>query len=109
MMKSYSVFHIEQKTEFEKFNCFFVKFLRSSFGRIKVIRFCFAYQLTGFYMIRGFTKWYFLAVYSYILENQFYLFYFYFVSSITKVLRPNYFPQHRFARSLFTERKKKVL
>ena len=37
MMKSYSVFHIEQKTEFEKFNCFFVGFLRYSFERIKVI------------------------------------------------------------------------
>ena len=36
MMKSYSVFHIEQKTEFEKFNCFFVDFLRSSFRGIKV-------------------------------------------------------------------------
>ena len=32
MMKSYSVFHIEQKTEFETFNCFFVDLLRSSFG-----------------------------------------------------------------------------
>ena len=29
--------HIEQKIEFEKFNCFFVGFLRSSFGRIKVM------------------------------------------------------------------------
>ena len=37
MMKSCSVFHTEQKMEFEKFNCFFVGFLRSSFGRIKVM------------------------------------------------------------------------
>ena len=36
-MKSYSVFHIEQKTEFEKFKCFFVNFLGYSFGRIKII------------------------------------------------------------------------
>ena len=36
MMKSCSVFHTEQKMEFEKFNCFFVDFLRSSFGGIKV-------------------------------------------------------------------------
>ena len=63
MMKSCSVFHTEQKMEFEKFNCFFVDFLRSSFGRIKVMSTvaereytpditqytCFAYQLTGLY------------------------------------------------------------
>ena len=62
-MNSCSVFHIEQKMEFEKFNCFFVDFLRSSFGRIKVMStvaereytpditryICFAYQLTGLY------------------------------------------------------------
>ena len=85
-MKSYSVFHIEQKMEFEKFNCFFIDFLRYSFGRIKVIstvvereytpditwQICFVYQLTGFYMIRGFTERYFLTDYSYILENHFY-------------------------------------
>ena len=49
--------------EFEKFNCFFVGFLRSSFGRIKVMstvvereytpditrHIDFAYQLTGLY------------------------------------------------------------
>ena len=33
---------------------------------------CFAYQLTDFYMIRGFTERYFQADYSYILENHFY-------------------------------------
>ena len=33
---------------------------------------CFAYKLTGFSMIRGFTEWYFLTDYGYILENQFY-------------------------------------
>ena len=85
-MKSYSVFHIEQKTEFEKFNCFFVNFLGYSFGRIKFIstmvereytpditrQICFACQLTGFYMIIGFTERYFLTDYSYILENNFY-------------------------------------
>ena len=86
MTKSYSVFHIEQKMEFEKFNCFFIDFLRYSFGRIKVIstvvereytpdinwQICFAYQLTDFYMLRGFTERYFLTDYSYILENHFY-------------------------------------
>ena len=36
-MKRCSVFHIEQKMEFEKFNSFFIDFLRYSFGRIKVI------------------------------------------------------------------------
>ena len=86
MMKSYSVFHKEQKTEFQKCNCFLVDFWRYSFGRIKVIsavvereyttditgQICFPYQLTDFYMIRGFTKRYFLIDYSYILENHFY-------------------------------------
>ena len=33
---------------------------------------CFAYQLTDFYMLRGFTERYFLTDYSYILENHFY-------------------------------------
>ena len=86
MMKSYSVVHIEQKMAFIKFNSFFIDFLRYSFGRIKVIstvvereytpdmtwQIYFAYQLTGFYMIRSFTKRYFLTDYSYILENHFY-------------------------------------
>ena len=36
MMKRCSVFHTEQKMEFEKVNCFFVDFLRSSLGGIKV-------------------------------------------------------------------------
>ena len=85
MMKSCSVFYIEQKIEFEEFNCFFIDFLRYSFGRIKVIstvvereytpditwQICFVYQLTGFYMIRCFTERYFLTDYSYILENKF--------------------------------------
>ena len=71
---------------FEKFNCFFIDSLRYSYGRIKVIstvvereynpditwQICFAYQLTGFYMIRDFTERYFLTDYSYILENNFY-------------------------------------
>ena len=33
-MVSYSVFHIKQKIEFEKFNCFFVDFLRNNFYNI---------------------------------------------------------------------------
>ena len=75
MMKSYPVFHTEQK-EFEKCH-----FLRYSFGKIKVIstvvereytpditqHVCFAYQLIGFYIIRGFTDRYFLTDYSFIL------------------------------------------
>ena len=97
-MKSCSVFHIEQKIEFEKFNCFFIDFLRYSFGRIKVIstvvereytpditwQICFAYQLTGFYMVRGFTERYFLSDYSYILEN-----YFYFVNAPDYCFKPS--------------------
>ena len=84
MMKSHSVLHKEQKMEFEKINCFFVDFLKYNFERIKVVptvfekkytpqimrQICFAYQLTGFYMIRGFTERYFLA--NYMLENLFY-------------------------------------
>ena len=84
-MKSFSVFHIEQKMEFEKMNCFFIDFLKYTFGRIRDIstivereytpditwQICFAYQLTGFYMIRGFTERYFLTDCSYILENHF--------------------------------------
>ena len=85
MMRSCSVFHIEQKMELEKFNCFFIDYLRNIFGRIKVIstvvkkkykpditrQICFAYQLTDFYMLRSFTDRYFLRNYSYILENHF--------------------------------------
>ena len=85
LMKSCSVSHIEQKMEFERFNCFFIDFLRYSFVRIKVIstvverdytrditwQICFAYQLTGFYMIRGYTGLCLLTGYSYILENHF--------------------------------------
>ena len=33
---------------------------------------CFAYQLTGSHMIKGFTERYLLTDYSYILENHFY-------------------------------------
>ena len=74
------------KDELEKFNWFFIDFLRYSFGREKVIStviereytpdkiwwIYFAYQLTGFYMIKGFTERYFLTDYSYILENHIY-------------------------------------
>ena len=83
-MKSYSVFHKEQKMEFGKFNCFFVDFLRYSFRRKKVISavvkrsytpdiiICFAYNLTSLCMIRGFTERYFLTDYGYVLENHFF-------------------------------------
>ena len=37
MMKGCSVFHIERKMEFKKFNCLFVDYLRYGFGRIKFI------------------------------------------------------------------------
>ena len=95
---------------------FFVDFLRYSFGKIKVIltvvereytpkitqQICFPYQLTGFYMIRGFIERYFLTGYSYILENQFYFVYapdycfkpsltrVFCVNSSVKVLSPQY-------------------
>ena len=63
VMKSCLDFHTEQKIEVEMFNYFSVGFLRSSFGRIKIIstvvergykpditrHICFAYQLTGLY------------------------------------------------------------
>ena len=115
-MKSFSVFHIEQKMEFEKMNCFFIDFLKYTFGRIRHIstivereytpditwQICFAYQLTGFYMIRGFTERYFLTDCSYILENHFCfvnaldcsfkpsLFRIFCVNSSVKVLSPQY-------------------
>ena len=116
MMNCCSVFHIEQKMKSKKFNCFFVNFLRYSFRRIKFIstvierkytlditqQICFAYQLTGFYMIRWFTERYYLINYSYILENHFYfvnapdycfkssLFRIFRVNSSVKVLSPRY-------------------
>ena len=80
MMKGSSVFHTEQNMEFEKFNCVFVGFLRSSFGRIKVmstvverkytpditLHICFAYQLNGLeVLLNG-------ICYSFIFENHFY-------------------------------------
>ena len=60
MIKSCSVFHIEQKMEFEKFNCFFF------------IRLYTRQKLSDFYILRSFTERYFLTDYSYILENHFY-------------------------------------
>ena len=62
-MKNCSVFHTDQKMEFEKFNCLLVGFLRSSFGRIKVMltvvereytpditrHICFVYEVTVLY------------------------------------------------------------
>ena len=83
MMITCSIFHLKQKI---KFNCFFIDFSRYSFGRIKDIstvvereytsdinwQIFFAYQLTGFYMLGGFTERYFLTDYSYVLEDHFY-------------------------------------
>ena len=113
-------FFLEQKTEFEEFNCFFVDLLRYRFGRIKVIStlvereytpaitrhnatdLLYTYQLTGHYMVRGFTEWYFLTASSYILENHFYfvnapdycfnpsLSRIFCVNSLVKVLSPRY-------------------
>ena len=71
---SHIVFHIEQNMKYEKFNYFVVGFLRYNFGRMKVVsavaerehtpnitrQICLVYQLTGFYMIIGFTEWYYL-------------------------------------------------
>ena len=37
MIRSYSLFHTEQKTELGKCNCFLDDFLWYSFGRVKVI------------------------------------------------------------------------
>ena len=85
---------------------------------------CFAYQLTGVYMIRGFSEWYFRTNYSYISENHFYfvnapdcfkssLFRIFCVNSSAKVLSRRYegplthiFRTSSLARSLFRERKK---
>ena len=75
-MKSCSVFHTGQKMEFENFNCLLVGFLRSSFGRIKVMltvvereytpditrHICFVYQLTGLY-----DKWFYWTVFPIVL------------------------------------------
>ena len=106
MMKSCSVFQIEQKMEFEKFNCFFINYLRNIFGRIKVIsivverkytlditlQICFAYQLTDFYMLRSFTERYFLKNYIYILENHFFfvnILDYYFKASLSRIFCVN--------------------
>ena len=63
---------------------------------------CFMLQLTGFYMIRGFTERYFLTNYSYILEKHFHLVNtpdysfkpslpsIFYVNSSVKVLSPGY-------------------
>ena len=95
----------------------FYQFFKIKFcGRTKVIstvvereyipditwQICFAYQLTGFYMIRGFTERYFLVNYSYILENHIYsinvpdccfktsLSRIFYVNDSVKVLSPQY-------------------
>ena len=91
---------------------------------------CFAYQLTDFYIIKGFTERYFLKDYTYILGNHSYfvnppgyclrpsLSRIFCVNRSVKVLSPRYegpsthhtsshsVTHHRFACSLFTERKK---
>ena len=90
MMKKCSVFHIEQKMEFEKFNCFFI------------IRLYTRQKLSDFYILRSFIERYFLTDYSYILENHFYfvnvsdycfkpsLSRIFFLNSSVKVLSPQY-------------------
>ena len=90
MIKSCSVFHIEQKMEFEKFNCFFF------------IRLYTRQKLSDFYILRSFTERCFLTDYSYILENHFYfenvsdycfkpsLSRIFFLNSSVKVLSPQY-------------------
>ena len=57
-MISYSVFHIKQKMEFEKFNCFFVDFLRNNFGRIKVISTVIEKEYTPDITQQIYTKYY---------------------------------------------------
>ena len=51
MMKSCSAFHIEQKMEFKKFNCFLVDFLKCNFGLIKFSSTVTEREYTGFYII----------------------------------------------------------
>ena len=64
------------KDGFEKFNCFFIDFLRYNFGRIKVTsRVYTKHNLTDllFMSIDWFlTGFYFLTDFIYILENHFY-------------------------------------
>ena len=52
---------------FEKFNCFSVDFLRYSFRRTKAISTVVERQytpdITGFYMIGGFTELYYLTLF----------------------------------------------
>ena len=97
-----------KKKELEKFNCFSANFLRSTFWGIKIMsrvlerkhtsgitqNICFAYQLTGFYMIEVSLN---SISYSYILENQVIvpdycfrpsLFKIFFVNSFVKALSP---------------------
>ena len=73
--KRYSVFHIEQKEEFGKFNCFFVYFLRYSFGRIKVIR----QGIVALYLKSGREELYLLHVTWTSRRDQNFYFYFKYV------------------------------
>ena len=67
-----------------------------------VFHICFAYHLTGFYMIRDFAEWYFLTDSSYVIENHFY-----FVNAPDYCFKPPLcrINLHRLACLLFTERK----
>ena len=109
-----TVFHIEQKTDFEKFNCFFVNFLKYSFGRIKFISTVVEREYTpdtptdllcisiGWSLHDKRFYWTVFPDYSYILENHIYfmnapdycfkpsLFRIFCVNSTVKVLSPLY-------------------
>ena len=130
-MKTYSVLCIEQKMEFEKFNCFFVDFLRYSWesksffdrGWKRVYTRHNAADLLcisvdWFLCDKRFSWTVFPNRLSYILENHFY-----FVNSLSRILCVNssakvFSPQcegpstHQFCTSLFctfiTYRKKEV-
>ena len=84
IMKNCSVFHIEQKMEF---NCFLIDFFKIQFwenktyfdrglkrlyARHNLTNLLCIYYLIGFYMIRDFIERYFLTDNSFILENHFY-------------------------------------
>ena len=60
-------FSYREKMRFEKFNCFSVDFLSYSFRRIKAISTVVERQytpdITGFYMIGGFTELYYLKLF----------------------------------------------
>ena len=84
--KKNTVFHTEQKTDFlKRLTAFLSIFKDIVLSEQNLFRpwlkenihqthrqFWFVYQLTGLYMIRGFTERYFPEDYSFILENHFY-------------------------------------